>query len=131
MTMSKGEVVLAFSGGLDTSFCVPYLMEQGYDVITLFVDTGGVDEAEKNYIATRARELGAKEHVAWDGAAAIWDDVVIPLVQAGGLYQNQYPLLCSDRYIIVRRALELCRQRITTLFARHPGAEKKKAEAAV
>ncbi len=43
MSKDNKRVVLAFSGGLDTSFCVPYLRERGYDVITLFVDTGGVD----------------------------------------------------------------------------------------
>jgi len=114
---SNKEVVLAFSGGLDTSFCVPYLKEKGFDVVTLFVDTGGVDAEEKQYIADRAKQLGAKEHLNADGGDAIWGEVVVPLLMAGAAYQNQYPVLCSDRYIIVRRALELCRQRGTTLFA--------------
>ena len=43
----KPDVVLAFSGGLDTSFCVPYLREKGHEVVTLFVDTGGVGEAHR------------------------------------------------------------------------------------
>jgi len=114
--MSK-EVVLAFSGGLDTSFCVPYLIEQGYEVITLFVDTGGVDEEELEYIATRSKELGAKEHMTVSGADSIWDEVVVPLVWGGKFYQDQYPLLCSDRYVIVRLALQVCRQRGTRYFA--------------
>lgn len=115
--MKSQEVVLAFSGGLDTSFCVPWLAEQGYEVITLFVDTGGVDDEERQYIEDRAYELGAKKHVVADAGPEIWRDVVIPLVQGGQLYQNRYPLLCSDRYIIVEKALELCRQRDTRLFA--------------
>ncbi|MEM1347125.1 MAG: argininosuccinate synthase [Myxococcota bacterium] len=115
--MSNKEVVLAFSGGLDTSFCVPYLIEQGYDVITMFVDTGGVGDEEREYIRARALELGAAEHVTVDGGDDIWEEVVVPLVQGGETYQHQYALLCSDRYIIVRRAIELCRQRGTTLFA--------------
>ena len=45
--MAKKEAVLAFSGGLDTSFCVPYLKEQGFDVVTLFVDSGGVTKEPK------------------------------------------------------------------------------------
>ena len=110
-------VVLAFSGGLDTSFCVPWLRERGHDVITLFVDTGGVDAAERAYIEARARELGAVEHVTVDGAQAIWDDVVVPLVIGGQLYQDVYPLLVSDRYIIVERSLALCDERGTKLFA--------------
>ena len=44
--MSDKNIVLAFSGGLDTSFCVPWLKEQGYQVITAFVDTGGVSAEE-------------------------------------------------------------------------------------
>ncbi|MFT3766254.1 MAG: hypothetical protein QM820_12190 [Minicystis sp.] len=47
------------------SFCVPYLIEKGYDVITLLVDTGGFDEAEVRYIGARPR-LGAREHVTID-----------------------------------------------------------------
>jgi argininosuccinate synthase len=115
--MAKKEAVLAFSGGLDTSFCVPYLVDKGYDVITLFVDTGGVDEAERRYIEERARALGAREHVTTSGGQAIWEQVVVPLVMGGQLYQGQYPLLCSDRYIIVEQALRLCRDRAITTFA--------------
>jgi argininosuccinate synthase len=117
MTAKKPPVVLAFSGGLDTSFCVPYLRERGHDVITLFVDTGGVDKAERNYIETRARELGAIEHITHDGAQAIWDSVVVPLVIGGQLYQDTYPLLVSDRYIIVEQSLALADARGTRLFA--------------
>lgn len=108
---NQKQIVLAFSGGLDTSFCVPYLSDKGYDVVTLFVDTGGVDAAERRYIEERAKELGAKEHLTVDGGRAIWEQVVVPLVQSGALYQGQYPALCSDRYIIVEKALDLCRER--------------------
>lgn len=109
--------VLAFSGGLDTSFCVPYLREQGYDVVTLFVDTGGVDEAERKYIADRSKALGAVEHVAHDGGQDIWDSVVVPLVRGGQVWQDVYPLLVSDRYVIVERSLALADQKKTKVFA--------------
>jgi argininosuccinate synthase len=115
--MSKQEAVLAFSGGLDTSFCVPYLTDKGYRVVTLFVDTGGVDEAERRYIEDRAKALGAAEHVTVDGGDAIWDHVVVPLVHGGALYQGQYPLLCSDRYVIVEKGLELAKARGIGAFA--------------
>jgi argininosuccinate synthase len=115
--MAKQEVILAFSGGLDTSFCVPYLRERGYEVVTLFVDSGGTDEAEKGYIASRARELGAKEHLVADAGPALWRQVVVPLVRGGALYQDQYPLLCSDRYVIVEQSLALAKRRGTRLFA--------------
>jgi argininosuccinate synthase len=98
-------VVLAFSGGLDTSFCIPYLQERGYAVHTVFADTGGVDDAERAFIEARAAELGAASHVTVDGGAAIWSGFVRPFVQAGEGYQGQYPLLVSDRYLIVEAAL--------------------------
>jgi argininosuccinate synthase len=113
----SNQVVLAFSGGLDTSFCVPYLIDQGYRVVTLFVDTGGTEEEEKSHIQQRAVELGASEHVTEDAGNELWGEVVVPLVKAGAAYQDQYPLLCSDRYIIVHKALGLCRRLGTRVFA--------------
>ena len=105
------DIVLAFSGGLDTSFCVPYLQERGWKVHTVFADTGGVDADEREFIEKRAAELGVASHVTVDGGPAIWAGFVKPFVWAGEGYQGQYPLLVSDRYLIVdaalRRAAEL------------------------
>ncbi|MFK7886464.1 MAG: argininosuccinate synthase domain-containing protein [Gammaproteobacteria bacterium] len=106
--MSNTPVVLAFSGGLDTSFCVPWLRDKGFDVTTLFVDTGGVSADETDYIAQRALELGAVKHEVADVSTEVWNDVVIPMLWGGQWYQAQYPLLCSDRYLIVKSALALC-----------------------
>lgn len=109
--MSDKNIVLAFSGGLDTSFCIPWLKERGWAVHTVFADTGGVDAQERAYIEARAAELGAASHVTVDGRPAIWAGFVKPFVMAGEGYQGQYPLLVSDRYLIVdaalRRAAEL------------------------
>ncbi len=103
--MSK-DIVLAFSGGLDTSFCVPYLQERGWAVHTVFADTGGVDAEERAFIENRAKELGVASHVTVDGGPAIWNGFVKPFVWAGEGYQGQYPLLVSDRYLIVEAALK-------------------------
>ncbi|MCC5822640.1 MAG: argininosuccinate synthase [Phycisphaerales bacterium] len=108
---SKKTVVLAFSGGLDTSFCVPYLIEKGYEVITLFVDTGGVGPGGPERIAARAKELGAIEHVTIDAAQALWDSFVTPFVMGGVKYEDRYPLLCSDRYVIVAESVHLAHER--------------------
>lgn len=102
----KKDIVLAFSGGLDTSFCIPWLQERGWAVHTVFADTGGVDAEERAYIEQRAAELGAASHVTVDGGPAIWDGFVKPFVMAGEGYQGQYPLLVSDRYLIVDAALK-------------------------
>ncbi|HLS83741.1 MAG TPA: argininosuccinate synthase [Arenimonas sp.] len=104
--MSDKAIVLAFSGGLDTSFCIPWLRERGWAVHTVFADTGGVDAAERAYIEARATELGAASHVTVDGGPALWEGFVTPFVMAGEGYQGQYPLLVSDRYLIVDAALE-------------------------
>ena len=69
--MSQKNIVLAFSGGLDTSFCIPYLQERGWAVHTVFADTGGVDAQERAYIEQRATELGAASHRTVDGGPAL------------------------------------------------------------
>ena len=99
------DIVLAFSGGLDTSFCVPWLKERGWNVHTVFADTGGVSASEREAIERRAAELGVASHVPVAGGPAIWDGFVKPFVHAGEAYQGQYPLLVSDRYLIVDAAL--------------------------
>jgi argininosuccinate synthase len=112
------DIVLAFSGGLDTSFCVPYLQERGYRVHTVFADTGGVDAEERAFIEARAHELGVASHVTVDGGPAIWAGFVKPFVWAGQAYQGQYPLLVSDRYLIVEAALKRCDE-LDTKFIAH------------
>ena len=99
------DIVLAFSGGLDTSFCVPWLKERGWAVHTVFADTGGVSDEERAFIEARAKELGVASHVTVDGGPAIWEGFVKPFVWAGEGYQGQYPLLVSDRYLIVAASL--------------------------
>ncbi len=104
-------VVLAFSGGLDTSYCVPMLIKHGYDVHTLFVDTGGTSDVEHSFIKERSKELGAIGHTSYDASGELWDEFVVPFIMGGARYQDRYPLLCSDRYVIsaalARKAKEL------------------------
>src|SRR3546814_7871225 len=103
------DLVLASSCGLDTSCCVPWLQERGWAVHTVFADTGGVDAEERAAIEARAAELGVASYVTIDGGPAIWDGFVKPFVWAGEGYQGQYPLLVSDRYLIVDAALARAR----------------------
>ena len=114
--MSK-PIVLAFSGGLDTSFCVPYLKECGWDVHTVFADTGGVSPEEREYIEARAHELGVASHITVDGGPALWEHFVKPFVWAGMGYQGQYPLLVSDRYLIVEAAIKRAQELGTRAIA--------------
>jgi len=109
------KIVLAFSGGLDTSYCVLDLVQKGFEVHTAFIDSGGVDAAGKAYISERAASLGAAQHHEIDAAREMWDEFVVPLVWSHARMLGEYPLLCSDRYLIVKRCLELC----DTLGTRH------------
>ena len=105
------KVVLAFSGGLDTSYCVLALKKAGYEVITYFVDTAGPGSAEASpeEVAARAKELGAVDHHNIEASQRLWDGIVVPLIQAGEWRQGRYPLLCADRYLIVEAGIELAK----------------------
>ena len=93
-------VALAFSGGLDTSYCVLDLIRRGYRVVTLFVDTGGVTPERKKWIRDRALTLGSSEHFEVNGSSRLWDEIVVPFVMGGAPYAGAYPLLCADRTVI-------------------------------
>ena len=111
------KIVLAFSGGLDTSFCVPYLIDQGFEVHTIFVNSGGISANEEKKISKRAYELGAKKHINVSIETSLWKEIIKPLVWSGSLYQDKYPALCSDRYLIVSEAIKLCKKLNTTYIS--------------
>jgi len=117
MSDQRDKVVLAFSGGLDTSYCVLTLIDQGFEVHTAFVDTGGISAEQKAWIAGRARSLGASRHHELDAAQALWDGFVVPLLWSGARMLEQYPMLCSDRYVIVAECLKLADRLETPHFA--------------
>ena len=112
------KIVLAFSGGLDTSFCVPYLIEQGFEVHTIFVNTGGTSKKEEIKITNRAIELGAKKHINKNVDQSLWKEIIKPLIWSGSMYQDKYPALCSDRYLIVTEAIKLCKK-LNTKYISH------------
>lgn len=112
----KEKIVLAFSGGLDTSYCVLDLVQKGFEVHTAFVDTGGLDAVGRAAIAARAMSLGATEHHEIAVAEEIWREFVVPLVWCHARMLGEYPLLCSDRYLIVKHCLKLCDQLETRHF---------------
>jgi argininosuccinate synthase len=92
----KKKVVLAFSGGLDTSYCVKYLSEEkGYEVHTITVNTGGFDKAEIQSIEDRAKSLGVASHKTVDETKNYYDKVIRFLVYGNVLKNNTYPLSVS------------------------------------
>lgn len=92
----KKKVVLAFSGGLDTSYCVKYLSEEkGFEVHTLTVNTGGFDEQEIREIENRAAYLGVASHKTVDETRNYYDKVIRFLIYGNVLKNNTYPLSVS------------------------------------
>ncbi|MBO9637117.1 argininosuccinate synthase [Siphonobacter aquaeclarae] len=94
--MSKPKVVLAYSGGLDTSFCVKYLAEdRGYEVHSVLVDTGGFTLAELQTVERNAYELGVASHATLDVVNDYYDNCLKYLVFGNVLKNNTYPLSVS------------------------------------
>ncbi|QJB35618.1 argininosuccinate synthase [Chitinophaga oryzae] len=90
------KVVLGFSGGLDTSYCVKYLTEEkGYEVHSVIVNTGGFSEEELVEIEKRAYNLGVKSHKTVDAVRSYYDGVIKYLIFGNVLKNNTYPLSVS------------------------------------
>ena len=95
--MDKKRVVLAFSGGLDTSFCVKYLSEElGYEVYTAIANTGGFSEAELASIEQRAYALGATKHATLDITEQYYDKSIKYMVYGNILRNGTYPISVSS-----------------------------------
>jgi argininosuccinate synthase len=91
--MSKKRVVLAYSGGLDTSVAIPWLSERGYEVVAVAVDVG--QGKDLGPAADRARDLGAVEAIVVDGRQKFVDRYVLPALRMNALYQGRYPLVSA------------------------------------
>jgi argininosuccinate synthase len=91
-----GKVVLGFSGGLDTSYCVKYLSEdQGYEVHSIIVNTGGFSEEELDQIEEHAYKLGVKSHTSVNAVKSYYDSIIKYLIYGNVLKNNTYPLSVS------------------------------------
>jgi argininosuccinate synthase len=101
-------VVLAFSGGLDTTFCARYLKEElGYEVITATVDTGGFSREELSRIERSARALGVLKHVTVDGKKFVYDRFISYIIKANALRGAVYPISVGAER--VAQAVEVAR----------------------
>ncbi len=90
------KVVLGFSGGLDTSYCVKYLTDdKGYEVHSVIVNTGGFSETELQQIEQHAYKLGVKTHTTVDAVKSYYDSIIKYLVYGNVLKNNTYPLSVS------------------------------------
>lgn len=110
------KVVLAYSGGLDTSYCLKYLKnELGYEVHTIIINTGGFSVEELTHIEKRAYELGSSHHINLDIIDKYYEKAIKYLVFGNVLKNNTYPLSVSAERVF--QALE------TVRYAKKVGAE--------
>src|SRR5210317_1062265 len=120
-TLSKDNspIILAFSGGLDTSFCVPWLKENhGRDVVTACVDTGGIDRDAAAALEERSRALGAIEHVLIDAKQEFFETVIRYLIAGNVLRGNAYPLCVgAERGVQAAKLALLAKDRAATTVA--------------
>lgn len=90
------KVVLGFSGGLDTSYCVKYLTDnKGYEVHSVIVNTGGFSEEELIQVEKHAYTLGVKTHTTVDAVKSYYDSIIKYLIYGNVLKNNTYPLSVS------------------------------------
>lgn len=106
-------IVLGFSGGLDTSFCVPWLKERyGRPVITVTINTGGIDAAAAADLARRAQALGSVEHQLVEARPVFFDRVLKYLIFGNVRRGHLYPLCVgAERGIQATLLAELARER--------------------
>src|SRR6201994_2297754 len=113
-------IVLAYSGGLDTSFLVPWVAENtGRPVITVTVDTGGIDEAAARTLAERARALGSIEHHQIDARADYFEQVLRFLVMGNVKRGQLYPLCVGAERVMQAQTIAHMARKLGTNSIAH------------
>lgn len=116
----KEKVLLAFSGGLDTSFCVKYLSEdKGYEVYTAIANTGGFSVEELTQIEERAYQLGAKKHYTLDVTNEYYEKSIKYMVFGNVLRNGTYPISVSSERIFQAMAIINCAKEIGADYVAH------------
>jgi argininosuccinate synthase len=112
-------IILAYSGGLDTSFCVPWLKETyNRPVVTMCINTGGLDDAAAASLEERAMALGAQEHVLVEARQVFFDRVLKYLIAGNIRRGNLYPLCVgAERGIQATLLAEVASERGSTTVA--------------
>lgn len=110
---NKSPIILAYSGGLDTSFCVPWLKETYQrPVVTVTINTGGLDDAAERDLEARALALGASEHVLVEARPRFFDQVIRYLIAGNVRRGHLYPLCVgAERGIQATLMAEVARER--------------------
>ena len=103
------KLVLAYSGGLDTSVAIRWLKDQGWDVVALTIDLG--EKKDLDAIQERALKIGARAAYVVDGKAQFLRHFVWPSLQTGAVYEKEYPLATAlGRPLIAAMLVEIARR---------------------
>ncbi|WP_078555488.1 argininosuccinate synthase [Bacillus alkalicellulosilyticus] len=107
--MSKKKVVLAYSGGLDTSVAIKWLGDQGWDVIAVGLDVG--EGKDLDFIKEKALTVGASQSYTIDAKKEFAYDFVLPALQSHAMYEQKYPLVSAlSRPLISKKLVEIAEQ---------------------
>lgn len=107
--MGKQKLVLAYSGGLDTSVAIKWLQQQGYDVVAVGLDVGEGKDVE--FIKQKALQVGAVESYSIDARKEFAEEYVLPVLQSHALYEEKYPLVSAlSRPLISKKLVEIAEQ---------------------
>ncbi|WP_341663061.1 argininosuccinate synthase domain-containing protein [Blattabacterium cuenoti] len=93
------KIILAYSGGLDTSYCLKYLIQEKYEVHTVIINTGGFKKDELDQIEKRALSIGSKSHKTIDAIEEYYQNCIKYLIFGNILKNNTYPLSASSERI--------------------------------
>lgn len=107
--MAKEKIVLAYSGGLDTSVAIQWLVESGYEVIACCLDVG--EGKNLDFIKEKAISVGASESYTIDAKEEFAEDFALIALQAHAYYEGKYPLISAlSRPLIAKKLVEVARQ---------------------
>jgi len=119
-SVDKKPIVLAYSGGLDTSFLVPWLKDNyGRPIITVTVDTGGIDAAGAKTLAERSKAYGAIEHHQIDARADYFEQVLRFLVMGNVRRGQLYPLCVGAERVMQAQQIALMARKLGTNSIAH------------
>ncbi|MCL2537824.1 MAG: argininosuccinate synthase, partial [Coriobacteriia bacterium] len=117
--MSKGICVLAYSGGLDTSVCIRWIIENyDLDVVACLVEVGQEQDQDTDFTVAKALKIGAVESLMLNVQDEFADQYVAPAIAANALYENKYPLVSAlSRPLISKALVKLAQERGASYIA--------------